>query len=89
MRRSMWPRRIAGVLAVLLFVTLAVSCRTDVYVEPHVQETAYPYPTAQVVSPTSLPDPTEIPPTATPAPVAFRMTILHTSEVAGQVLPCG
>ena len=50
-------------------------------------------PTARPTAPATLPPPSPTAPALSPAPtggeVAFTLTLLHTGEAQGEVLPCG
>lgn len=97
-------RVVAQIVAVVALLSLLLTaCRvTEVPMTASPQANSYPSPrprsatrTATAVKPTATPAAsTPLPgstatPAAAPGEVAFTLTILHSGEVAGEVVPCG
>ncbi len=102
MPRPCRPLLAARLVLALALVGLLASCRVDAVTTARPAETAYPgplmtrtpRPTKAAPSPavpaTPAPRPSATATAApTPADVAFRVTILHSGEVRGEVRPCG
>ncbi len=91
--------RLRSLVALLLGITLLTACRvstpTPTGPEPATEPaTTTPSPRAVVPTPQPTQDAgaavgTAVPAMATPGQAAFALTILHTGQVHGEVLPCG